>query len=177
MLRELNEDMTQTVMPVTVFVGLQTVLGFFGNLIVMYVFLFRYRHCSFRYFVTCLAGIDFISSLTTLPGEIVLQNFWYTFPSNILCKTKAFFDMCRVTAEALCLLTIAVDRYRKVCKPHIQRSLTVRVIKTCTRAILKALFDPLTILILISVSFKFRGKSNISLVRSRLRHVYGSQIF
>lgn len=117
MLRELNEDMTETVMPVTVFVGLQIVLNFFGNLIVMYVFLFRYRHCSFRYFVTCLAGIDFISSLTTLHGEIVLQNFWYIFPSNLLCKTKAFFDMCTVTAEALCLLTIAVDRYRKVCKP------------------------------------------------------------
>ncbi|XP_052790304.1 probable G-protein coupled receptor 19 [Mya arenaria] len=113
----LNDEMRASVTAVSVFVGIEAVIGIFGNLLVLYVFLFRYRHCNFRYFVLCLACLDFTSTVTTMPGEIVTQQFWYTYPLPTVCKVKSFFNMFTVSGEALCLCVIAVDRHRKVCFP------------------------------------------------------------
>jgi hypothetical protein len=114
---QLNEEFQNAVLPVTVFVGFEAVLGFFGNLLVLYVFSFQYQVCNFRYFVRHLAIIDVTSSLTTIPGEIVTQLYWYVHLQRELGKIKSFFNVFTVSAEAMCLLTIAFDRYRKICKP------------------------------------------------------------
>lgn len=117
LLQKLNDEMTATLMPVTVFVGIEAVLGFFGNLLVLHVFMFHYQKCNFRYFVLCLSLIDFTCTITALPGQIVVFLNWYMFPSDVFCSVKTFFNMFTVNAEAFCLLTIAIDRYRKVCNP------------------------------------------------------------
>ncbi|XP_060585712.1 uncharacterized protein LOC132741539 [Ruditapes philippinarum] len=114
---DLNDEMTRAVLPVTIFVGIEVIAAFFGNIFVIYVFLFRYHVCNFRYFVLCLAITDLTSSLTTMPGEMVTQLYWYVYPVPELCKIKSFFNMFTVSAEALCLLTIGVDRYLKICRP------------------------------------------------------------
>ncbi|XP_053406419.1 uncharacterized protein LOC128559225 [Mercenaria mercenaria] len=114
---QLNDEFTRAVLPVTIIVGIEVVVGFFGNLLVIYVFLFHYRVCTFRYFVLCLAFIDITCCITTMPGEMVTQLYWYVYPVRELCKIKSFFNVFTVTAEALCLVTIAFDRYRKVCRP------------------------------------------------------------
>lgn len=116
-LNDLNDDMTNAVLPVTVFVAIEAVLGFFGNIMVIYVFLFHYKQCNFRYFVLCLAFTDLTSCLTTVPGEVLTQLYWYKYPIPIICKIKSFFNIFTVSAEALALVTIAVDRYLKVCWP------------------------------------------------------------
>lgn len=117
LVEQLNKEFQETVLPVTVFVGLEAFLGLFGNLLVLFVFSKHYHVCNFRYFVICLAIIDLTSSLTTVPGEIVTQMYWYMYPQRELCKIKSFFNMFTASAEAMCLLTIAFDRYRKVCSP------------------------------------------------------------
>ena len=114
---QLNDEMKSSVMPVTTFVGLETVFGFFGNLLILYVFFFRYHKCNFKYFVLCLAFVDFTSTVTTMPGEIVTQTFWYVYPDSNVCKIKSFFNVFTVCASAQTLLVIAVDRYRKICRP------------------------------------------------------------
>lgn len=119
LVEELNDRMTQAVMPVTIFVGIECAFGFFGNLLVIYAFLFHYKVCTFKYFVVCLAIIDITCCLSTMPGEMVTQLYWYVYPASIrgVCKVKSFLNVFTVSAEALCLLTIAIDRYRKVCRP------------------------------------------------------------
>ena len=114
---KLNEEMRTTVLPVTIFVGIEAVFGFFGNLLILYVFLFYYHKCNFKYFVLCLSFIDTTSTLTTLPGEIVTQTFWYVYPVPLVCKIKSFFNVFTVCGSAFALLIIAIDRYRKVCRP------------------------------------------------------------
>ena len=114
---ELNNKMVASVLPVTIFIGLETVLGFCGNILVLYVFLFRYHKCNFKYFVLCLACIDVVSTLTTMPGEIITHEFWYVYPYPIVCKIKSFFNVSTVCGSAFCLLLIAVDRFRKLCRP------------------------------------------------------------
>lgn len=114
---KLNDEMTSAVLPVTIFVGVEAVFGLFGNTLILYVFLSRYHACNFKYFVLCLAFIDTTSILTCLPGEIVTQIFWYVYPYPIVCKIKSFFNMFTVCGSAFCLLLIAVDRFRKICRP------------------------------------------------------------
>lgn len=114
---QLNDEFRNTVLPVTIFVGFEVVLGFLGNMLVIYVFLFHYHVCNFRYFVLCLSFIDVTSSVTTMLGEMVTQLYWYVYPLGYLCKVKSFFNVFTVSAEALCLLTIGFDRYRKICRP------------------------------------------------------------
>ncbi|XP_052772748.1 uncharacterized protein LOC128211753 [Mya arenaria] len=117
LLDQLNDEIKRALTPVSVFVGIEVVVGCFGNLFVLYVFIKRYHDCNFRYFVLCLAFLDFISTLTTIPGEILTQQFWYKYPFPIVCKIKSFFNVFTVSGEALCLCIIAVDRYRKICAP------------------------------------------------------------
>lgn len=115
--QELNAEMRSSVLPVTIFVGVETVFGFFGNLLIIYVFLFHYHKCNFKYFVLCLAFIDISSTLTTMPGEIVTQTFWYVYPVPLVCKIKSFFNVFTVCGSAFCLLIISIDRYLKICRP------------------------------------------------------------
>ncbi|KAL3864666.1 hypothetical protein ACJMK2_006328 [Sinanodonta woodiana] len=114
---KLNSDFVKDVLPVTVFVGILACVGFLGNVLVLCVFSFKYHTCNFKYFVLCLALIDLTSCLTTIPGEMVTQSFWYIYPVPEICKAKSFFNVFTVCASALCLLLIAIDRYRKICKP------------------------------------------------------------
>jgi len=145
---ELNMEMRHAVLPVTIFVGIEAVIGFVGNFLVLYVFFFRYPVSNFRYFVLSLAFIDFLSTLTTMPGEIVTQLYWYVYPVPMYCKVKSFFNVFTVTAEALFLFTIAVDRYRKVCTPFGKqiKPPTAKVI--CLLIYLTALFIALPVAIL-----------------------------
>lgn len=114
---EINEEFKKAVMPVTVFIGLEIVVGIFGNFLVLYVYLFRYYRCNFRYFVLCLAIIDISCCFTAMPGELVALLYWYVYPGRGICKVKSFFNVFLACAEGLCFLTVAVDRYRKVCRP------------------------------------------------------------
>ncbi|KAL3864653.1 hypothetical protein ACJMK2_006317 [Sinanodonta woodiana] len=114
---KLNSEFAKDVLPVTVFVGILACVGFLGNVLVLYVFSFKYHKCNYKYFVLFLALIDLTSCLTTMPGEMVTQSFWYTYPVPEICKAKTFFNVFTVCSSALCLLLIAIDRYRKICKP------------------------------------------------------------
>ncbi|XP_045161943.2 orexin receptor type 2-like [Mercenaria mercenaria] len=113
----LNEEIQRIVMPTIVFIGAEMVLDFVGNLLVLYVFGFRYHVCNCKYFVLSLAVIDILTTVTTMPGEIITQIYWYVYSANVVCKVKSFCNVFTLTAEALCLLAIAIDRYRKVCRP------------------------------------------------------------
>ena len=75
---EITEEFRNTVLPVTVLFGVEMLAGIPGNLLTVYVFLWHYKPCNFRYFVLSLAFTDLVSCLTTIPGEMVSQVFWYS---------------------------------------------------------------------------------------------------
>ena len=117
-LRELNRNMTLTALPVIIFVGIISIFGSFGNISVLYVYSQKYPKCNFKYFVLFLAAIDCISCLVVMPLEVMTFVQWFVFPAAWLCKFKSFFMAFTVCASASLLLLIAIDRFRKVCRPH-----------------------------------------------------------
>lgn len=112
------EEMSITTLPVTICIGIYSILGITGNVIVMYVYNRRYPTCNFKYFVLVLAGIDLASCVILMPLEMYTLAHWYQFNFSWLCKVKSFLNVFTVTSSAAVLLLIAIDRFRKVCRPH-----------------------------------------------------------
>ncbi|KAL4222605.1 putative G-protein coupled receptor 19 [Mactra antiquata] len=110
-LLKLTEKLASDFFPVTLLLGLETIVGCTVSSLVLYMFA-RYREPSnYRTFVISLCLIDGVCSLTTIPGDIVSHRFWYMYPSKTICKIKDFFNIFTVSTEALCLLLIATERY------------------------------------------------------------------
>ena len=114
----INNEFKNYVLPVSAVFGVFACTGILGNLFVCYVHIFKYKNCNFRYFVLGLCVVDLVSSVTILPLEIYTQLNWYVFPSQWLCKLKAFMNAFTSVASVYVLLLIAIDRHRKICAPY-----------------------------------------------------------
>lgn len=127
---EFNEKMRITALPVVIFIGLLSILGLLGNCIVIFVYNRKYPKCNFKYFVLVLAVIDLGSCLVLMPMEMYTLLHWFVYEYSWLCKAKSFFNVFTVSSSASTLLLIAIDRFRKVCRPHgkqIQPDLAVKL--------------------------------------------------
>lgn len=116
-LQELNSNMTMTVLPVTIFISVEMIVGLFGNVLILLVYFRRYEKSNFRIFVLNMALVDLTSCLTTLPGEVFTQLNWYKNTYGWICKVKSYFNIFTAWASASVLMLLAVDRNRKVCRP------------------------------------------------------------
>ncbi|XP_060589821.1 uncharacterized protein LOC132745009 [Ruditapes philippinarum] len=123
-------DTSLTTLPVTIYIGLIAILGIIGNIVVLVVYNRKYPKCNFKYFVLVLAGLDLTSCTILMPMEIYTLINWFQFTYPWLCKIKSFLNVFTVTSSAATLLLIAIDRFRKVCKPHskqIQPELAIKL--------------------------------------------------
>lgn len=145
---ELNKNLTMVVLPVTIFIGVEAVFGFFGNILILIIYTKRYERSNFRYFVLSMAVIDLTSCLTALPGEIFSQMNWYTYEYGWICKVKSYFNVLTAWGSASILLLLAFDRHRKICKPlawQIQPSLALKMC-ICSMLLSAIVASPITIL-------------------------------
>ena len=145
---QLTQELLINVLPVTIFIGVEAVIGFFGNILILYVYYKWYVHCNFRYFVLFLAIYDLTSCLTTLPGEIFSQCNWFDYKYGWICKTKSYFNVFTAWGSAFTLLTLAFDRYRKICRPlawQIQPSFALKLC-ACGIVLSSLVSIPITIL-------------------------------
>lgn len=163
---KLNHDLFVSVLPVTIFIGIEAVIGFIGNVLILCVYSKWYTHCNFRYFVLFLAIYDFTSCLTTLPGEIFSQFNWYDYQYGWICKTKSYFNVFTAWGSAFTLLLLAFDRYRKICKPLEWQVQPTFALKLCFCGICLSSFVAIPITILWgthSYTYKVHGVSlNVS---------------
>ncbi|KAL4238073.1 Neuropeptide Y receptor [Mactra antiquata] len=127
---QFNDRMRIAALPLAIFIGLLSLLGLIGNCVVIFVYNGKYPKCNFKYFVLVLAGIDLGSCFILMPIEIYTLMHWFVFEHSWLCKTKSFLNVFTISASSSTLLLIAIDRFRKVCRPHgkqIQPSLAVKL--------------------------------------------------
>ena len=115
----LSQEFADSVLPVTIIIGILAVCGLLGNSSVIYVYKWKYSKCNFRTFVLCLAMVDFTSCLFVFPTEMAGHRIWFSYPKSAawFCKLKTSIYATAVFISSYILLLISVDRFRKVCRP------------------------------------------------------------
>ncbi|KAK3602609.1 hypothetical protein CHS0354_034335, partial [Potamilus streckersoni] len=114
---DLNAQLISVLLPMTIFIAIEACVGLVGNILILYIFARKYSVCNFRYFVLFLALLDLTSCLTALPGEMYVQINWYTMQLEWICKMKSYFNVLTVWGSGQIIFLMALDRYRKVCRP------------------------------------------------------------
>ena len=116
-LEDLSQDEVERLIPLIVYLSLICVCGTLGNSLVCYIYKTKYGPSNCRTFVICLSAIDFFSCVLVIPFEIAVVLQEYNFQEEIICKVSVFLNTWPTLSSGLMLLSIAIDRYRKVCKP------------------------------------------------------------
>lgn len=93
-------------------------VGLPGNITVFYVYSKKTRKNSTTVFILVLAVFDLINCTATLPTEIVMLLNPFVFHIGPVCKMSRFTTYTCNSSAAVILAAIAVDRYKRVCKPH-----------------------------------------------------------
>jgi len=116
-LQELNDETVRVLIPAIVVVTLLMIIGLIGNPLVIYFFGFRVKRTASYMFIVTLACFDFITCSVSMPLEIVDIVRFYTFENSNACRLLRFVNYFASIASAAILIAIAVDRFRRICKP------------------------------------------------------------
>lgn len=127
-LEELNNVLVELHIPTIVLLIILMVVGVFGNILVLYIYTKKYHPSTHRCFILCLAWIDMVACAIGMPLLIVSMLYPYMFPSVEACKTFRCVHVFLVVSSAFVVLTIAIERHRRICYPF-SRELSLNKIK------------------------------------------------
>ena len=113
----ISEIFQETILPVVVMFIVYAIVGLVGNIVVLYIYKFRYQKNRFRCLVLWLSIIDFTSCCSSVPMETVSTWLWLKAPSRDLCKAKNFFVQFTGLSAMYMLFVTAVYKYRQICRP------------------------------------------------------------
>ncbi|KAH3713228.1 hypothetical protein DPMN_073018 [Dreissena polymorpha] len=116
-LAELNKTLAELLIPAIIFFAILMVVGVFGNILVVYVYTFKYSPSTYRSFILWLGWIDLIACTVGMPLLIASLLHPYMFPSEAACKTLRFLHVFFVVASAFIVIGIAIERHRRICDP------------------------------------------------------------
>ena len=154
--------MLSSLLPVTVFIGLELTAGFIGNCLILCVYLRTYAHCNFRYFVLFLVVYDLTSCLTTLPGEVYALFNWYDYKYDWLCKVKSYFNVFTAWGSAFTLFLLALDRGMKIYRPLNRQIRPKLALKLCLLGLLLSTFVSVPILFLWGLQYYTNERGEIT---------------
>ncbi|XP_061183166.1 D(2) dopamine receptor A-like [Saccostrea echinata] len=126
--KRLNDEAVETLIPAIIYVVSLMVIGVVGNPIIVYFYGFKLKTTPSYMFIVALAMFDFVICAISMPLEIVDLVRFYTFESAIACRLLRFVNYFMAISSGLILIAIAVDRYRKICKPF-ESQITIKMAK------------------------------------------------
>ncbi|XP_071098991.1 neuropeptide S receptor-like [Haliotis cracherodii] len=104
-------------LPVIVFLAVLLAVGAVGNSLVCYVYYFKFKPSNNRCFIVVMGILDLLTCTVSIPLHILELKYTASFGTFGLCELimmcVTFFTM----SSAVVLLVVAVDRYRKICRP------------------------------------------------------------
>lgn len=166
-LQQLNNDEAFLLLPVTAYVLALMVVGIFGNLLVLYIYKFRFRRSSSRAFILCLAMLDLVTCIFGIPFHIMDINFPYLFVWDIPCKVLCYFLTSTIFSAVFVLVLISIERYRKICLPFEKQISDIGTKRICTGCIVAAV-------ILSSPALLFYGVSTFD---TKVMNVTGTECY
>lgn len=115
---QFNAEFSSRVVSVSIIFGLTACVGFVSNLMVIYVYGVKYKRCNFKYFLFVMGLIGLVQCTIMLPTQVAEMHYWFVFPTSWLCRVSAYVFGYTVIDCYFVLLLIALDRFRKVCRPY-----------------------------------------------------------
>ena len=116
-LQKYNQAIFKLFIPAFVMVLLVMIVGFVGNMVTVYIYMKKMRRTTSRIFILALAFCDLINCAITMPIEIAIIIDFFTFDYPIVCAVGRTLTYVLNGTSALLLCGIAVDRFRKICRP------------------------------------------------------------
>ena len=108
-----------------------SLIGLLGNVHVLYIYSRQYKKSNYRIYVLFLAILDVINCTIVAPLVVVYLFFPLTFPSNVYCKIFRTILYFMAITSTLSLVSIAIDRFRKICHPFKEQFSTTNVKLLC----------------------------------------------
>ena len=134
-----HEEYQSKVTAVVVLFVIYDILGFCGNILVLFIYGTRYPKNRFRLLVLALSAVDFTSCCTTVPLETVSTYLYFDPPSRGLCKAKNFFVQLTGLSAMYMLFVTAVYKYRQICRPFKKQLTPKFIIMLCCSGIVSSL--------------------------------------
>ena len=116
-LTDVNNEMVKRNLPGIVFVTVQMFLGLLGNSVVIVAYWWKFKRSNYRVYVLFLAFLDLMNCVLTMPFVILYLVYPKNFPSDFICRAGHFVGFFGGCASPFVLVLIAVDRYRRICRP------------------------------------------------------------
>ncbi|KAH3711269.1 cholecystokinin receptor-like [Dreissena polymorpha] len=139
-LLRLNDAKAELMTPVVAFLSVLMSCGVLGNVMVCCFYGSRARRSSHGTFISTVAMYDLIICGLSIPMEIVDLRLFYTFTNVAACKAGRFINHFGAIGSVHVLLVIAVDRYRRICKP-VKKQLSLKQAKiACACSLLVSVF-------------------------------------
>ena len=114
-----NKEEITLLIPIIIALLLISTIGLPGNGLVCYIYGVKSTiSTSSRWFIFFLGCANLVQCAIVVPGEMITTFFQYNFTNNGACKTLAFFNCSSLAVMVYTLAIVAIDRYRKVCRPH-----------------------------------------------------------
>lgn len=113
-----NNEIFVTKLPAIVYTSVMMILGLPGNIIVFYIYFFKWRRSTSRIFILFLAALDTMNCSLNLPMEIYIMRNSVKLDQPILCKLSRFSTYVMNSSSALILVGIAADRFKRICRPY-----------------------------------------------------------
>lgn len=110
---------------------LVSVVGLLGNVHVLYIYSKQYKKSNYRIYVLFLSILDVINCTIVAPLVVVYLFFPLTFPSEAFCKMFRSILYFMAITSTLSLVSIAIDRFRKICHPFKEQFTTGHVKLLC----------------------------------------------
>lgn len=129
-----NEQLYDINKPFVVIFLLLVLLGLFGNSLVVYVFCFRLKKSTVHTYITCIAACDTVTSILLI-FEIFDKRYpMYAGNFTNICKVVRCLEVFLSCGSSQFIVSIAFDRYYKVCKPF--KSLSLKTVRKSILCIL-----------------------------------------
>lgn len=118
--RLMEEEHRETTnkIPALIYMSSLILLGIVGNIVVILVYLKKFRPSTTKIFIVAMAVFDLCSCTISMPFDFVdiLNDFELDIP--IGCKIMRFFLTIFTYGSVLVLIVVAIDRFRRVCRPY-----------------------------------------------------------
>ncbi|XP_067667464.1 uncharacterized protein [Haliotis asinina] len=114
---EYHSQIAVLMSPAIAVMGMMMLVGFFGNILVIYIYAVRLKRSTTHLFITALAVADTVVCIVCIPVEIVVVRYLYSFDIPWLCRVLRTIVLACVITSTSVLISIAVHRYKRVCTP------------------------------------------------------------